>query len=303
MIYYKRPDTNNKNSKNNQSKHQRKSRSPIPSTKGNRSKQAPRNQKRRYNSRGHPTGNQGYNSKNNAKNGKANNRNQKSGDSQKQGATAAQNQRRAKHDLKFFDEEDLFSKLNALTKMNSNMDKVKNSGLDDDSGLGYSSGEPEDGNVSRNQKRRQKTKNPTNFLENKLNEMKQKRRNQQQRKIDYDRLLNPKHAKKATDLKNECTFQPMLSKKSLDLASKLGDTKSRLYSKRSINYTNKAGEESEKSKKFTPKINEKSKYLDEKKGGQKLSRFERLNQMVRCQQKILLFVIFSSVFQFLTFLG
>jgi hypothetical protein len=74
--------------------------------------------------------------------------------------------------------------------------------------------------------------------------------------------MNPKHKKKPAELKTECTFQPMLSKKSLNLASKLGNTKERLYTKKSINYSRTPEKYVNKENTFTPKIGAKSKYID-----------------------------------------
>ena len=172
---------------------------------------------------------------------------------------ATSNNLRGKHDLSFFDKDDLFSKLNVLAKTKESFNK-----------LNTSENDPREADDLPNTEA-----NPTNFLKKKIIQIKEKRT----KKIDYDRLLNPKHVKKASNLKNECTFQPMLSKKSLDLASKLGDAKSRLYSKKSINYNSKIGLEDE-SQKFQPKINQRSKFLDQRKGSQKMKRFEKLNKMV-----------------------
>ena len=71
-----------------------------------------------------------------------------------------------------------------------------------------------------------------------------------------------------------------MSKKSLQIASRLGDTQDRLQNKKSINYSRNLDKSAEKENTFVPKIGAKSKYIDEKKGREGLTRHERLLQMV-----------------------
>jgi hypothetical protein len=166
-----------------------------------------------------------------------------------------------------FDNDDLFSKLTELTKMNRNIEKAEKE-------LSVSESEED----SENEKDDDSNSGALKFLQNQVSKIKKKKK--EKRKIDLDRLLNPKHKKKATELRNECTFQPLLSKKSLNLASKLGDAKERLYSKRAISYSRTPVKENEEDK-FQPRINQKSKFLDKKKVGSKLERHERLNKIVK----------------------
>lgn len=174
------------------------------------------------------------------------------------------------------DKEDLFSKLNELTQMSKEYYRVKNSPKAQNSSPN-SSYSPEKDRESFKKARNDK-KNAEDFLKSKLTKIRDNKKSHLD--IDYDRLLNPKHKKKTSELRSECTFQPLLSKKSLELASKLGDVKNRLYSKRSISKQNKSVNE-EIDNNFKPKINEKSKYIDMKKGGHKHQRHERLNKIVR----------------------
>ena len=64
------------------------------------------------------------------------------------------------------------------------------------------------------------------------------------------------------------------------MASKLGDAQERLQNKKSINYSRTPEKIADKENTFVPKIGAKSKYLDEKKGKDGLTRHERLLQMV-----------------------
>lgn len=168
---------------------------------------------------------------------------------------------------KSLDKEDLFSKLNELTQMNREYQRIKDVATPNSS---------RGSSVSANQKKREKKK-AEDFLKDQLAKIKKKKKSYID--IDYDRLLNPKHKKKATEIRSECTFQPLLSKKSLDMASKLGNAKRRLYSKRNINAQNNAVMK-ENEPNFQPKINQKSKFIDMKKGGGRYERHERLNKLV-----------------------
>lgn len=48
-------------------------------------------------------------------------------------------------------------------------------------------------------------------------------------KPDLAKISQPKHKKKAVELIDHCSFQPMLAKKSLEIANRLGESKERLY--------------------------------------------------------------------------
>lgn len=213
-----------------------------------------------------------------------------------------------------FNNDDLFAKLNQLTKLNKKIEKQSliEDGLIEDSEdehrpqraygksiLSLSDddllSEEEYLNTSvpnaravesrlrkkiQSKKERRKQQSNKSFIEQQLQQFKEQRKKKiKPSEINYDRLLNPKHKKKPSELKSECTFQPMLSKKSLNLANKLGDVKDRLYNKKSINYSRNQEKYANKENTFTPKISAKSKYIDEKKGGHALTRHERLLQM------------------------
>ena len=219
-------------------------------------------------------------------------------------------------DDNMFNNDDLFAKLNQLTKLNKKIEKqgLIEDGLIDpednltENELSISEEESDHGQISedsenfdvhipnstaierklkkkissKNRKNDRKIRQQSNksFIEQQLQQFKEKRRRKiKPSEIDYDRLMNPKHKKKPAELKTECTFQPMLSKKSLNLASKLGNTKERLYTKKSINYSRTPEKYVNKENTFTPKIGAKSKYIDQKKGGHALNRHERLLQM------------------------
>lgn len=175
------------------------------------------------------------------------------------------------------DKDDLFSKLNELTKFNKEYDRViqmshSNSPISKKENIKPENGSRQETKVNKKQKKAEE------FLKNKMSQM--KRRKKKHVEIDYDRLLNPKYKKKASELKDECTFQPLLSKKSMDLAAKMGSAKKRLYNKKTPNNTKKPPIDDNLSS-FRPKINQKSKFIDMKKGGYKHQRHERLNKLVR----------------------
>ena len=119
---------------------------------------------------------------------------------------------------------------------------------------------------------------PEEFLAGKVFVHKEKQ--QVKKTVDLDRLLNPPHKKKASNIDNKCTFQPMLSKNSLDIAAKMGDAKSRLYGKSKGSATRKKTD-LEPDYCFQPQINDRSKFLDKKSSMNKISRFQRLEIMVR----------------------
>lgn len=125
------------------------------------------------------------------------------------------------------------------------------------------------------------------FIEQQIQEFKEQRSKKvKPSEIDFERLLNPKHKKKPTEIDSQCSFQPLLSKKSLQMASKLGDVQDRLQNKKSINYSRTPEKITDKENTFVPKIGAKSKYLDEKKGKDGLTRHERLLQMVNLKKII-----------------
>lgn len=213
-----------------------------------------------------------------------------------------------------FNNDDLFAKLNQLTKLNKKIEHqslIDNGLIDEEKedllenpSIELSDVDSEQSDISipeveaiennlrskldANKNRRKvrdcgkKKDNGKSFIENQLQQFKEQRRRKiKPSEIDFDRLMNPKHKKKPAELKSECTFQPMLSKKSLNLANKLGNAKERLYHQKSINYSRTPEKYVDKENTFAPKIGAKSKYLDQKKGGHALRRHERLLQMVR----------------------
>ena len=115
------------------------------------------------------------------------------------------------------------------------------------------------------------------FLADKIKKFKKKK------KFNLDRLMNPKHKKKTTEIKNECTFQPMLSRRSLTIASKSVSKKinQKRYS-RSPTPKAKAIQEYKEFQSntptFKPKINSKSKYLDSKNHKNIKNRINRLEK-------------------------
>lgn len=224
-----------------------------------------------------------------------------------------------------FNNDDLFAKLNQLTKLNKKMEKQsliedglidpdrnnnknkKNKIVDNDDsflseGFGSENSDvliPETKAIEHNLRskiqtnkankkqevmvatNKNKQQKNNSFIEKQLQEFKEQRQRKiRPSEIDFDRHFNSKHKKKTTELKSECTFQPMLSKKSLNMADKLGEVSERLYNKKSLNYSKTPEKSANKENTFAPKISAKSVYLDQKKAGYGLTRHERLLQMV-----------------------
>jgi len=173
-----------------------------------------------------------------------------------------------------FEGDDLFSKLNAYSKY---CDEAKRLREPSSPQKDLAFNQRGNGRIESNANEQQEFE-AEEFLLQKVNKIRQVRRSNIE--IDYARLVNPSHRKKPTELRNECTFQPMLSKNSLDLASKLGDAKSRLYTQKSINKSKRQSIEVDSDKSFQPRINERSKYLDKKNGHDRYLRHERLGIMV-----------------------
>lgn len=103
-------------------------------------------------------------------------------------------------------------------------------------------------------------------------------------KPDLAKVSQPKHKKQKVEIPEQCSFQPMLSRKSLILAEKMGYDKERLWQSRTpkkdgYDSKNQNSEMVVNAETFQPRICGKSKAIEENKHRAQLPRHEVLHRM------------------------
>lgn len=168
---------------------------------------------------------------------------------------------------------DLFSRLNDYSKFKENCEKLCQSEEEEESIIFIQ---------QKNKKNQSKEKaNAEEFLKKQIIEFKEnspkKKRTPAQSSIDLQRVSQPRLKKQAVQIANECSFQPMLSKKSLAIVQKNGYSRDNLYQSRT---PKKAEPDQEESESYKPKLCQKSKYIDQVKRRLEMPRHEMLSRMV-----------------------
>lgn len=167
---------------------------------------------------------------------------------------------------------DLFSRLNEYSKFKENCDKLCQPELDD-SLMGPRP-------VPNKNQSKDKAK-AEEFLKKQITDFKEnsprKKRSAVQSSIDLQRVSQPRFKKQAVQIANECSFQPMLSKKSLAIVQKNGYSKDNLYQSRT---PKKNEDDADESDAYRPKLCQKSMHIDQAKRRLEMPRFEVLGRMV-----------------------